>query len=956
MIARVTRAKSGISEYLIKGLKKDSRYTRDEKDQTISLYGDLQIIKRTEKYLNDHKNYKDNYLHITISYSREDMILLDSLSDSEKMDIKRDIVMSYIKHHTSGYDLDSEVIAYAETHKPIIKKENNKDRLEHEHIVVMMYNPLSDTKLQTAFHNNSFIDDTLQTYINKKYNLSEPKKHQREDKKNHYNGDITKDRQYFKEELKSIKSNDELIKYFNDNNIQYKEVKTKSNQYYKVINNQGNSINLRGKGFEHIHKVTLDKNYIYNEDKDLDKLRTILSSYYKTRITQIDKRRSKKTKNNIKEIYKTKSNDNENSISLDTYQQKIFYNHYQHLIKDNLKGYHIDTAKENNTKFVNKKKGIKIEDKGAKIVTHIDDKTSLKESVRLTIDIAEAKGWNVASLSVNGGSDEFKKEMYSQIADRVKLKIDELKRNEKKFYSRNTIERPTSLSQSLKREAVEKKEQRKANEDINIDVLKENLEAQRVLEYAVDKYKLEATNYIITDDNKIKNKSNRQKPKNIIDFMQKELNLTTKKAIEECKSLYLEQPLKMHTNNEEEVKTMPMKISICKDTNINALNSWEQIEVSNYTQLASIMKQYPYSHAEFNKGYRNSDNVASFNNVLIYDIDNDLDSPQLNIKEAEKLLKEQNISAMILPSKSHLKDKKGHTAERYRIVIPTNESISTMDKPTYREFQRITAKALKIDKYVDKKALNDKSRFYYKSPIEAVPRVIKSSRVMDIRQLQDRAIENIAEELRAKELERQRLNEIRANIQQYQTVEKRDNNNLTYANIDKIMQLNIKDLIKYFEKDSNEYKEGSYQMIRTSQAKYSILSTNIAHDFKSDKTFNNLTYLQHQLAATNLNIVARELESITGDSYTQINYQRIKEVVAIAREESYNDNSFEENIRQQFDVRYVKLGKDTIHIADKEIKLSDIGHTKLDIVNDLKSNREYVAPRTQAQRPMRPGM
>lgn len=72
---------------------------------------------------------------------------------------------------------------------------------------------------------------------------------------------------------------------------------------------------------------------------------------------------------------------------------------------------------------------------------------------------------------------------------------------------------------------------------------------------------------------------------------------------------------------------------------------------------------------------RHNKNIESFNNVLIYDIDNDRDD-KLSIEAAVKLLEAHNISAMILPSKSHLKEKFTDSGkskgiyDRYRIVIP----------------------------------------------------------------------------------------------------------------------------------------------------------------------------------------------------------------------------------------------------------------------------------------------
>lgn len=390
---------------------------------------------------------------------------------------------------------------------------------------------------------------------------------------------------------------------------------------------------------------------------------------------------------------------------------------------------------------------------------------------------------------------------------------------------------------------------------------------------------------------------------------------------------------------EREITKMPMKISICKDTNPNALNKWEQVEVTNYTELATYMKQYPYSAAQFESGYRNSDNANSFNNVLIYDIDNDKDTPQLTINQAKELLEKHNISAMILPSKSNNIDKNGHTAERYRIVIPTSTAISINDKDTYREFQKITARALKIDSYVDNKALNDKARFYYKSPLEAQPTIIKSNNVLNISSLENQAISNIKEREEKKAAELLRVAELKKDIKQYQEHNHKKGENLTYADTQKIMQLDIRKLINALEK-GEFYKEGSYDMIKTSNAKYSIIDNNVAHDFKNDKTYNSLTYLQYRLNTTNLNNVARELEKITGENYMEVNYPRVKEVVSNARKYSTNDKSFEDSIKNQFNVKYVKLEKDTITIADKTIKLEDIQISKADIVKNLQDNRK----------------
>lgn len=953
MIARITRAKSGLSEYLISGKRQDSIYTRNDKDEVIPIYGNLQTFKKTEEYLNKSKDYKENYLHITISYSKEDMQKMANMSDDEVMLMKRDIIETYIKHHTSGYDTETEVIAYAETHKPKIKNEHGKERLEHEHIAIALYDPLSDTKLQTTFHNNSFIDDTLQAYVNKKYGLSHPRSEEHTREERQYiskNGLLKKE---WTERLKHLNNSDELIhtlnnKYGFKKDIDYKIAGSKNFKYIKLINKGKNKnglcdINLNNKELAHL-VVLNKKEFIPSRDKGIKELEKILTDYYKSRIEQIDKRRSKATKEAIKEIYKDIVNDNETSLTNISYQQKILYKHYGHLIDSDLKGYFIDT-KENETRFINKKKNINIIDKGDKIVSLSNDKQGIEERVKLMIDVALAKGWKLENLQGNG-NPQFKREFERQVAERIKAiqeKQQTLSYTVAEAVKEDIEKRPKTATQNIKKQESQKQEQKEMNKDISLSLLKDNLKAQVVLDFAVEKYKLNINDYDITKDNKIKNKNNKQKPKNVIDFIQKELNLKTSEAIDICKELYSNQPINIEVmnDNKKEVSNMALKISICKDLNPNALSKWEQAEISNYSELATYIKQYPYSATVFDNNYRKSDNANSFNNILIYDIDNDLNTPQLTIKKAQELLSKHNISAMIIPSRSNNKEKNGHIAERYRIMIPTTNPIELTDKEEFREFQKLTAKALKLDKYVDNKAMNDKARFYYKSPIEATPIIIKSDRVMKLDKLQEVAKENIRLKRLEKEQEQARVQELRNNIDKYRVVtNERYSKRLTYVDTDKILNLDINRLIRHFENTAEEYQEGSYQMIKTSNAKYSLVDNNVAHDFKSNKTFNSLTYLQHKMQETNLNIVARELSKITGDDYIKTNDYALKEALEEALKTATNDRSLEDSIKNSFGVNFVMIDNNSLIVADRVIKLKKLDIDKATIISHLQSNRK----------------
>ena len=115
MIVRVRRAKSGLSKYLRDGKKAGSIYGRDEKDIVTPIWGNLDDFERAENYCIINKNWAENYLHITFGFSDNDYQKIESLpSKDDQNALKQELVQDYIKHHFSGYDIDNEIIYYAD--------------------------------------------------------------------------------------------------------------------------------------------------------------------------------------------------------------------------------------------------------------------------------------------------------------------------------------------------------------------------------------------------------------------------------------------------------------------------------------------------------------------------------------------------------------------------------------------------------------------------------------------------------------------------------------------------------------------------------------------------------------------------------------------------------------------------------------------------------------------------
>jgi len=571
MIARVTKAKSGLIKYLFSGKSDEwENIKREERDMVEPLYGNAKLFQDTEDYLMRRKDYANNYMHITLSFSKDDMKKLNGLDEREKRKIKQEIVIAYIKHHTSGYDLKREVIAYAESHSPIMKKNaKGDDRYEHIHIGIMLYNPLDGTRLQNLFAKTTYNNELLQAYINEKYNLTHPKSQKRDNTERYTRSKIGIKRKELVNDLKAIKSNDELLKYFEENNIAYKEVKTKNNHYYKILNENMNDINLRGKGFEHLQVLTSDKNFKFSENMSEKELRQKLDKIEKRQKDNIYNRRSRKSKQQYDNIqkeneeikntfmrdYKNKR-ENTHNIAYVSFQQRVFLTQYKAMIDDKLKGYFIDTKDKDNIRFINKAKGVNITDTGNLIKATKDSNT--KETVKMMLEIAIAKGWNLSRVKIEG-SDEFVRE-YKKQRDDILAKQKTAPKTRFKYSDIPVSHRPSSSPDFDHKESVEKKEVEKIPAS-ELSELKKNLSAEAVVNFAVKKYKLNRDDFEITADNKINNKGNRAKPKNVIDFLQKEINLTTKEAIEECKTLYATQPMPSKAKTAEmpkqEEKTKP---------------------------------------------------------------------------------------------------------------------------------------------------------------------------------------------------------------------------------------------------------------------------------------------------------------------------------------------------------------------------------------------------------------
>lgn len=96
------------------------------------------------------------------------------------------------------------------------------------------------------------------------------------------------------------------------------------------------------------------------------------------------------------------------------YQEKIFYSTYKAKLEHDLQSYYLKVV--NDIVYITSKaQDVDIVDYGEVIEA---SGKNVKEQVRLMLDITIAKGWNLSQIEVNG-SEEFKKESFKQIEERL---------------------------------------------------------------------------------------------------------------------------------------------------------------------------------------------------------------------------------------------------------------------------------------------------------------------------------------------------------------------------------------------------------------------------------------------------------------------------------------------------------------------------------------------------------
>jgi hypothetical protein len=158
-----------------------------------------------------------------------------------------------------------------------------------------------------------------------------------------------------------------------------------------------------------------------------------------------------------------------------------------------------------------------------------------------------------------------------------------------------------------------------------------------------------------------------------------------------------------------------MEISVAEP---NEIEFFTPMPITSLEQMADLCLKKNFSPGIFKDGKRNLVNFQTAHCIGL-DVDNDekpyqgKPTPKMTLEEAKEAFKE--YTHLILPSRSHQKEKDGVVEDRFRIILFFTEPIS--DKPTfYATWKWCKEKWPAIDHQC-----KDPSRFYYKhSAIESI--------------------------------------------------------------------------------------------------------------------------------------------------------------------------------------------------------------------------------------------
>ncbi|MGE6473303.1 hypothetical protein [Serratia proteamaculans] len=170
VLIRLRGYNTGAQEYLEEGVKEGREHSRDELDERVILYGDLDLTRMLYERIPDHS--QERYLSYTMSF-KEDHVPYETYF-SAVTEFKQFLLCAYKEH---------EINFYAEAHLPKIKQLTDRktgeliDRKPHVHIIIPRKNLYNGNEANPGGMHDVVEKymEAFQEYFNQKYNLASPR-------------------------------------------------------------------------------------------------------------------------------------------------------------------------------------------------------------------------------------------------------------------------------------------------------------------------------------------------------------------------------------------------------------------------------------------------------------------------------------------------------------------------------------------------------------------------------------------------------------------------------------------------------------------------------------------------------------------------------------------------------------------------------------------------------------
>ncbi|WP_104707258.1 hypothetical protein [Helicobacter ailurogastricus] len=369
-------------------------------------------------------------------------------------------------------------------------------------------------------------------------------------------------------------------------------------------------------------------------------------------------------------------------------------------------------------------------------------------------------------------------------------------------------------------------------------------------------------------------------------------------------------------------------ISLSNPSNYHALDHWQVIELEKWQDVLLHAISYDVSVAHFSLDYstkhqRSGENVLALHPFLFYDVDNDKDSKKqpLSIKGARDLLERYGIAFGIVPSRNYKKLKENDSrpdVERFRIIIPLESPPPIeliKDKELFRKFQEIFAQKLGLIAYVDDAPLRDMARYYARHTTPPlIDSIVVQGRLTRVDKIFQMATQELIQE--RQEQEARRAEHKPFILPKSSQTTSSSHGHIVIADKDRINAIHIADLINTLEGIVREYKEGTYRMIKTATAKYSITDDNIAYDFKSGKKYGVYAYLAEKFDTPVWNNIARKLGKLMGCEFL-VPDPAFGVVLRNAMARAHSRQEVERTLKAHYGVGFVRFEYNYIRVADQ---------------------------------------